>query len=233
MSDLVPRTDVTVEVVPLLTDRDEAERLVDGGFRALRSGAEHWQAGRADWERGQAMLAEAEQREAWRVLGYESWEACALAGMETHLRQVLDPDARMKLAVEMRRTKKATMREIAEVMDVSHPTVMRDLRRARDRGDLHPDDEPRPPRQGGAPDGPKERRKLREDLAKSWQRAVDDLTRRGNSLRSMRGDDRYKERLEHLLRTRGDLIRVRDAINLVLEDMEAARPLAQEETPPG
>lgn len=199
------------------TDRDDADAAVTRAFELLRAGAENIEAGKN-------LLAQAQRREAWKVLGFDSWNDLILNGVNTHLRHVLDPEVRKRLAIEMRTGGDgASTRQIAAAMDVSHVTIMRDLREARASGQLDEADEPhptKPPRASPpAPRTPGDRR--RADLGKTFVNHAVEIARRARVLGAMREDERYAEQLEDLLRTYTDLQAAHAILTSILEDFQA------------
>lgn len=221
MNELEPvSTDGVIDITDMpYNDPAEAERVVTRAFELLRTGREAAQEAEAQVEQGRQMLEEAQRRHAWKILGFESWEALMLDGITKHLRHVIDPAVRQRLAVDMRVRDQATLRQIAERFDVSHPTIMRDLRDARAAGELVEEQEPRPTRP--APDPRDDRMSPRTDIAKTWLNHTDVLVRKARALDRLRlEDNRYPKRKNAFLRTLGDLKTSHEILGTIITDLE-------------
>lgn len=200
---------------PPYTSEEEAREAVDTGLILMREGNERM-------HQGTAMLALAERREAWKVLGFASWDECLVDGIGKHLRTTVAPAARASLAIQLRSRDKLSTRTIATAFDVSHSTIVRDLQIARDEGRLTGE-----PAQITSSNGRKRKSSVptstprRTDLAKTWRYAVDDITRRTNTLAQLSLDDRYRERRQDLATlSRGDLQRAHAVLTAVLNDFD-------------
>lgn len=222
MSDLERRpVEGVIDITEMPYDNaEQAREAVHDAFTLLRDGAERV-------EEGTRLLERAKRREAWKVLGFTSWGALVLDGIEQHLKHVLDPGVRYRLAVEMRVQDQASVRAIAEAMDVSHVTIMRDLRAARAIGDLYEEDEPRPPRDSPAaasrPPAPRngQMEPRRPDLGRVFKGHSHEIARRARIMSGLREDDRYARRLADVAVNRGDLEMAYRVIGEILADFDA------------
>ncbi len=204
--------------VPFATPTD-AQAVMDEAFMLMRDGSERV-------EQGQLLLALAERRQAWKILGFDSWEDCMIHGIGTHLRTTIDPELRSALTVQLRARETLSTRAIARVFRVAHSTTVRDLRLARERGQLDGEPKKITSRDGRmrnstmAPNTPR-----RKDLLKTWRGAVDDITRRTGTLATLTKDDRFRPRIGDLsTATRADLQRAHAILTTILHEFGPATP---------
>jgi hypothetical protein len=216
-----------VEVAPEpYADRQEAEEVINTAFQLLRTGQASIQETQID--EGWQLLMEAEQRSAWEVLDFRSWNELMLESIAKHLRDVvMKPQFRRRLAVAMRISDRdqVTLVRIAEAFGVSYPTVWRDLSQARRNGELSSK-----PAASRPQIQPKPRAPARPDLFRTWINHSTEIARRARALDRIRTDDiRYSKRLPDLARSRGDLTVAAQVIAEALRDFETIEPL--KETP--
>lgn len=200
-----------------ITD-DQARQMIEGAFVLMREG-------NARLEQGKRLLQEAERRQVWRVLGFTSWDDCILDGISKHLRTTVEADARSALVIELRRSDALSTRTIAAAFQVSHSTIVRDLRLAREAGLIGDEPDRIQSSNGRMRKSHVQKTPRRIDLLKTWRTAVDDITRRTNTLASLCLDDRYRDRREDLTRaTRGDLQRAHAILTSILDDFDKHQP---------
>lgn len=192
---------------------EEARAVMDGAFILMRDGSERM-------NQATAMLAQAERRGAWKILGFASWDDCVIDGISRHLRTTVAPETRASLAIQLRSNENLSTRTIATAFDVSHSTIVRDLQIARTEGRLTGE-----PKKITSSNGRQRNSTVptprRTDLAKTWRSAVDDIVRRTKTLAQLSLDDRYRERRSDLATlSRGDLQRAHDVLTAVLNDFD-------------
>lgn len=206
--------DVLVEDHTPLTSLPEAQRLMSDALNHLRAG---W-----DPEQGaQRKLSALERRDAWKVLGFESWNDCLAAGLSDTFGLKIEQAQRIPLVAQLR-MKDLPNGEISRITAVASATTTRDLQNARMVG-LLPQKQPATRDDNGRRPRPHStgarKQSRRPDLYKSWRNRVDDLSRLTRSIEGLRADDRYRTRLNDLADTRAEIAAAHAALGRVLADL--------------
>jgi hypothetical protein len=171
------------QVVPF-TSADEARSCLSDAFTLLRHGSE-------TLAQGHELLQIAEAREAWKILGYTSWQECMLDGVEQHLRTAIKPDTRRALTVDLRQRYGVSARDIADRLGVSHSTTNRDLAQARESGEITNEGDTVVSKDGAKRPAKTPPRRL--PLPRAFDQRADKVLTAVRYLHNMISDDRWDE----------------------------------------
>lgn len=217
MSDIARHEDIVEgEIIDVpapapFASAEEASQVMSDAFACLREGRDLIQ-------NGHDLLEVAEARQAWKILGFDNWQDCVLAGVEQHLRTQIKPAYRQELTVDLRKRYGVSSRALAARLGVSHMTAQRDLVKARETGQLTEEAET-----VVGTDGVERaaRSKRRPEFSKSWETQAIRLTKALASLHGKRDDDRYRAACPDLsVKWQADLRRALDQFADVLEDLD-------------